>query len=125
MEHRHLSGSMKQQNKSHKTRHRTKSELATTSKGRIDAFKGAGKNKALLNREERRLQNGQIRKNKRESTAATKRAIGAASSPPMVVLVVALQGGGNNAIAMANMLAQAADKSAVRGAVHPKFSCLS
>ncbi|EDQ91294.1 uncharacterized protein MONBRDRAFT_15285 [Monosiga brevicollis MX1] len=125
MAHRHVAGSMKQQNKTHKARHRTKSELNTTNKGRIDAFKSNGAKKLELNRQQRRLQAVHNRQNKRDQVVAAKRSLGTTAAPPLLIAVVALHGDGSEAMLMANILNNAAGSNEVLtsfGEPHTVFS---
>jgi pre-rRNA-processing protein TSR1 len=89
---RHVAGAMKQQNKTHKSRCRSKGQLNTANKGRVEGVKAAGKHKMQLNRDARRLQTTQIRKTKREHALAEKRSLGTSTQPPLLLVFVALQG---------------------------------
>ena len=100
---RHVAGAMKQSNKAHKSRFRSKGQLADGSRGRVNstsslsgasvASSGASSRRSgnTLGREARREQAKQVRSNKRAAVALQKRALGQGASPPHVVVVAALQ----------------------------------
>lgn len=86
----HRAGTLKQSNKVHKSRHKSKRGVAAAVKGKVNVKEFVRRNKHVLKKEERRHQALQIRKNKREEVIATKRAVGGCRSPPFLVCVVAL-----------------------------------
>ena len=86
----HKPGLLKQSNKPHKHgRHRTKSQLDSTHKGRVSVKSISRKTKAL-SKNERRQQAIQRRKNKLDSMLEKKRNIGRGEMPPHVVVIVCL-----------------------------------
>ena len=86
----HKSGPLKQSNKPHKHgRHRTKSQLDNTHKGRV-SVKNISRKTKVLSKNERRQQAMQRRKNKLDSMLEKKRNIGRGEMPPHVVVIVCL-----------------------------------
>lgn len=90
MQQGHRAGTLKQSNKAHKSRHRSKRGLAAAVKGKVNVNTLTRKNRRELRKEERRHQALQIRKNKREEAISKKRAIGGTRNPPFLVCVVPL-----------------------------------
>eukprot|EP00053_Salpingoeca_punica_P015541 m.143579 g.143579 ORF g.143579 m.143579 type:complete len:911 (-) comp16742_c4_seq2:1552-4284(-) len=90
----HRPGGLKQQNKSHKSKHRSKSQLAVEAGGRVGGggvkAAGAAGHTAEQRREQRRLQAVQQRQKKRAAAHHEKRSVGAAGAPPLLVILVDL-----------------------------------
>ncbi|XP_050676198.1 pre-rRNA-processing protein TSR1 homolog [Leptidea sinapis] len=86
----HRAGNLKQSNKGHKTRHRSKRGVAAAVKGKVNVKEFVRRNRHILKKDERRHQAQQIRKNKREETISKKRALGGSRNPPFLVCVVPL-----------------------------------
>lgn len=104
---RHVAGSLKQKNKTHKVQggHRSKGQLADAARGRVDQGSGhKGARRHILKREARRLQAGQIRSNKRAAALANKRSRGSASAAPTCIVVVPLQASEEDAANMCSQL---------------------
>lgn len=86
----HKPGPLKQSNKPHKHgRHRTKSQLDNTHKGRV-SVKNISRKTKLLGRNEKRQQAMQRRKNKLDETLEKKRNIGKGETPPHIVAILCL-----------------------------------
>lgn len=114
MQQAHRSGNLKQSNKAHKSRHRSKRGISAAVKGKViicecgdylffrvinELNNITGKvnikeivrrNRHILKKDERRHQALQIRKNKREEVLSKKRALGGNRNPPFLVCVVPL-----------------------------------
>ncbi|KOB72070.1 Ribosome biogenesis protein tsr1 (20S rrna accumulation protein 1) [Operophtera brumata] len=90
MQQAHRAGNLKQSNKSHKSRHRSKRGIAAAVKGKVNVKEFVRRNRHVLKKEERRHQALQIRKNKREESMNKKRALGGTRFPPFLVCVVPL-----------------------------------
>ncbi|XP_065176403.1 pre-rRNA-processing protein TSR1 homolog [Sycon ciliatum] len=87
----HKPGSLKQQNKSHKTgKHRSKGAVETSVKGRVSAKSLAKKGNTELSRLQKRNQLKQIRRLKRDALLTERRGRGVCDAPPHAVLVVPL-----------------------------------
>uniref|UniRef100_H2YCV6 Pre-rRNA-processing protein TSR1 homolog n=1 Tax=Ciona savignyi TaxID=51511 RepID=H2YCV6_CIOSA len=87
----HNPGIWKQQNKSHKHgRHRSKSQIDGTNKGRVEATRMRRKHRKELQKVDRRHRLQQIRSQKREQVLLKKRNVGVGGSPPHLVLLVPL-----------------------------------
>ncbi|XP_022099360.1 pre-rRNA-processing protein TSR1 homolog isoform X2 [Acanthaster planci] len=87
----HRSGPFKQQNKAHKTgRHRSKGQIETQGKGRVNVKTQSKKNRHEISKVDRRHQALQRRQHKREETLARKRSIGGRDSAPHLVAVIGL-----------------------------------
>ncbi|XP_022101232.1 pre-rRNA-processing protein TSR1 homolog [Acanthaster planci] len=83
----HRSGPFKQQNKAHKTgRHRSKGQIETQGKGRVNVKTQSKKNRHEISKVDRRHQALQRRQHKREETLARKRSIGGRDSAPHLVV---------------------------------------
>ena len=86
----HKPGPLKQSNKPHKHgRHRTKSQVENTHKGRV-SVKNISRKTKLLGRNEKRQQAMQKRRNKVDEMLEKKRNIGRGETPPHVVAIVCL-----------------------------------
>ncbi|KAJ0179702.1 hypothetical protein K1T71_004293 [Dendrolimus kikuchii] len=90
MQQAHRPGTLKQSNKAHKSRHRSKRGISAAVKGKVNVKEFIRRNRRELKKEERRHQALQIRKNKREEVLAEKRALGGSRNPPFLVCVVPL-----------------------------------
>ncbi|XP_032511117.2 pre-rRNA-processing protein TSR1 homolog [Danaus plexippus] len=90
MQQAHRSGNLKQSNKAHKSRHRSKRGISAAVKGKVNVKEFVRRNRHILKKEERRHQALQIRKNKREEVLSKKRALGGNRNPPFLVCVVPL-----------------------------------
>ncbi|XP_026328590.1 pre-rRNA-processing protein TSR1 homolog [Hyposmocoma kahamanoa] len=90
MQQAHRPGTLKQSNKVHKSRHRSKRSVTSAVKGKISIKDVVRRNRHILKKEERRHQANQIRKNKREEVLSKKRALGGGRNPPFLVCVVPL-----------------------------------
>ncbi|CAB3242948.1 unnamed protein product [Arctia plantaginis] len=90
MQRAHRSGNLKQSNKAHKSRHRSKRGIAAAVKGKVNVKEFVRRNRHILKKDERRHQALQIRKNKREEVLSKKRALGGTRNPPFLVCVVPL-----------------------------------
>ncbi|KAM3961637.1 tsr1 ribosome assembly factor [Aphomia sociella] len=90
MQQAHRPGNLKQSNKTHKSRHRSKRGIAAAVKGKVNVKEYVRRNRHILKKDERRHQANQIRKNKREEVLAKKRALGGTRYPPFLVCVVPL-----------------------------------
>ncbi|CAH1644549.1 unnamed protein product [Spodoptera littoralis] len=66
MQQAHRAGNLKQSNKAHKSRHRSKRGISAAVKGKVNVKEFVRRNRHILKKEERRHQALQIRKNKRE-----------------------------------------------------------
>ncbi|CAK1552832.1 unnamed protein product [Leptosia nina] len=90
MQQAHRPGNLKQSNKTHKSRHRSKRGIAADAKGKVNVKEFVRRNRHILKKDERRHQALQIRRNKREEVLAKKRALGGQRNPPFLVCVVPL-----------------------------------
>lgn len=90
MQQAHRSGNLKQSNKAHKSRHRSKRGISAAVKGKVNIKEIVRRNRHILKKDERRHQALQIRKNKREEVLSKKRALGGNRNPPFLVCVVPL-----------------------------------
>lgn len=90
MQQAHRSGNLKQSNKAHKSRHRSKRGISAAVKGKVNVKEFVRRNRRELKKEERRHKALQIRKNKREEVLSKKRALGGTRNPPFLVCVVPL-----------------------------------
>ncbi|XP_063361365.1 pre-rRNA-processing protein TSR1 homolog [Cydia amplana] len=90
MQQAHRSGTLKQSNKVHKSRHRSKRGIAAAVKGKVNAKEFVRRNRHILKKDERRHQALQLRRNKREEVLSKKRALGGTRNPPFLVCVVPL-----------------------------------
>ncbi|KAL4710553.1 hypothetical protein ACJJTC_008955 [Scirpophaga incertulas] len=90
MQQAHRPGQLKQSNKAHKSRHRSKRGISASMKGKVNVKEFVRRNRHILKKEERRHQALQLRKNKREEVLAKKRALGGNRNPPFLVCVVPL-----------------------------------
>ncbi|XP_047520938.1 pre-rRNA-processing protein TSR1 homolog [Pieris napi] len=90
MQQAHRPGNLKQSNKTHKSKHRSKRGIAAAVKGKVNLKEYVRRNRHELKRDERRHQAKQIRKNKRDDVLAKKRALGGTRNPPFLVCVVPL-----------------------------------
>ncbi|XP_073951741.1 tsr1 ribosome assembly factor [Choristoneura fumiferana] len=90
MQQAHRAGTLKQSNKSHKSRHRSKRGISAAVKGKVNAKEFVRRNRHILKKDERRHQALQIRRNKREEVLSKKRALGGTRNPPFLVCVVPL-----------------------------------
>lgn len=90
MQQAHRPGNLKQSNKAHKSRHRSKRGISAAVKGKVNLKEYVRRNRHILKKDERRHQALQIRKNKREEVLAKKRALGGTRNPPFLVCVVPL-----------------------------------
>ncbi|KAH9632523.1 hypothetical protein HF086_004538 [Spodoptera exigua] len=90
MQQAHRAGNLKQSNKAHKSRHRSKRGISAAVKGKVNVKEFVRRNRHILKKEERRHQALQIRKNKREEVLSKKRALGGTRNPPFLVCVVPL-----------------------------------
>ncbi|GBP10399.1 Pre-rRNA-processing protein TSR1 homolog [Eumeta japonica] len=90
MQQAHRPGNLKQSNKAHKSRHRSKRGIAAAVKGKVNIKEFIRRTRRELKKNERRHQSLQIRQNKREEVLAKKRALGGARNPPFLVCVVPL-----------------------------------
>ncbi|XP_053602229.1 pre-rRNA-processing protein TSR1 homolog [Plodia interpunctella] len=90
MQQAHRPGQLKQSNKAHKSRHRSKRGIAAAVKGKVNVKEFVRRNRHVLKKDERRHQALQLRKNKREEVLAKKRALGGSRYPPFLVCVVPL-----------------------------------
>ncbi|XP_013201160.2 pre-rRNA-processing protein TSR1 homolog [Amyelois transitella] len=90
MQQAHRPGQLKQSNKAHKSRHRSKRGIAAAVKGKVNVKEYVRRNRHVLKKDERRHQALQLRKNKREEVLAKKRALGGSRFPPFLVCVVPL-----------------------------------
>ncbi|XP_049866337.1 pre-rRNA-processing protein TSR1 homolog [Pectinophora gossypiella] len=86
----HRAGTLKQSNKAHKSRHRSKRGVSAAVKGKVNVKEFVRRNRHVLKKEERRHQALQLRKNKREEVLSKKRALGGTRNPPFLVCVVPL-----------------------------------
>nr|XP_002126030.1 pre-rRNA-processing protein TSR1 homolog [Ciona intestinalis] len=87
----HKPGIWKQQNKSHKTgRHRSKSQVDVSNKGRVEVKGLTKRQKKLQQKVDRRHRSQQIRSSKREQVLNRKRNVGVGSNPPHLTLLVPL-----------------------------------
>lgn len=84
----HNPGRFKQQNKPHKTgRHRSKSEIDKTNKGKVGIKSLTKRNKQdAQNKDQRKNRLNQIRKNKREQILNKKRSIGSLNGCPHIIV---------------------------------------
>ncbi|CAH2236184.1 pre-rRNA-processing protein TSR1 homolog [Pararge aegeria] len=89
MQQPHRAGNLKQSNKSHKSRHRSKRGISAAVKGKV-VKEFVRRNRHILKKEERRHQALQIRKNKRDEVLAKKRGLGGNRNPPFLVCLVPL-----------------------------------
>lgn len=87
----HRPGPLKQQNKTHKSRHRSHRELAVAQKGKVD-IKSISRRRKDLGREQRRNQMKQLRNKKRSEVLLAKRSIGGVGAPPLSILVYSSSG---------------------------------
>nr|XP_058941723.1 pre-rRNA-processing protein TSR1 homolog [Pocillopora verrucosa] len=88
---RHKSGPLKQQNKTHKHgRHRSKSEVDKTNKGRVGIKVISKKVRQAVGKTNRRHQAKQIRVKRREEVLEQKRKTGKQGSPPHLIAIVPL-----------------------------------
>ncbi|XP_027056912.1 pre-rRNA-processing protein TSR1 homolog isoform X1 [Pocillopora damicornis] len=88
---RHKSGPLKQQNKTHKHgRHRSKSEVDKTNKGRVGIKVISKKVRQAVGKTNRRHQAKQIRDKRREEVLEQKRKTGKQGSPPHLIAIVPL-----------------------------------
>ena len=86
----HKPGPLKQSNKPHKHgRHRTKSQLDNTHKGRV-SVKNISRRSKILGKNEKRQQAMQRRKNKLDAMLEKKRSIGRGEMPPHIIAIVCL-----------------------------------
>ncbi|CAK1604524.1 unnamed protein product [Parnassius mnemosyne] len=90
MQQPHRPGNLKQSNKAHKSRHRSKRGISAAVKGKVNVKEFVRRNRHVLKKQERRHQAMQIRKNEREEVLAKKRALGGIRTPPFLVCVVPL-----------------------------------
>lgn len=90
MQQAHRAGNLKQSNKAHKSRHRSKRGISAAVKGKVNVKEFVRRNRHILKKDERRHQANQIRKNKREEVLSKKRALGGTRNPPFLVCVVPL-----------------------------------
>ncbi|CAG4976638.1 unnamed protein product [Colias eurytheme] len=90
MQQAHRPGNLKQSNKAHKSKHRSKRGIAAAVKGKVNVKEFVRRNRHVLKKDERRHQALQIRKNKREEVLTKKRALGGNRNPPFLVCVVPL-----------------------------------
>ncbi|CAG9784847.1 unnamed protein product [Diatraea saccharalis] len=90
MQQAHRPGNLKQSNKVHKSRHRSKRGISAAVKGKVNVKEIVRRNRHILKKDERRHQSMQIRKNKREEVLSKKRALGGNRNPPFLVCVVPL-----------------------------------
>ncbi|KAG6461883.1 hypothetical protein O3G_MSEX012924 [Manduca sexta] len=90
MQQPHRSGTLKQSNKAHKSRHRSKRGISAAVKGKVNVKEFVRRNRRELKKDERRHQALQIRKNKRDEVLSKKRALGGNRNPPFLVCVVPL-----------------------------------
>ncbi|KAI5644034.1 hypothetical protein NE865_03945 [Phthorimaea operculella] len=90
MQQAHRAGNLKQSNKVHKSRHRSKRGISAAVKGKVNVKEFVRRNRRELKKDERRHQALQLRKNKREECLAKKRALGGTRNPPFLVCVVPL-----------------------------------
>ncbi|KPJ18350.1 Pre-rRNA-processing protein TSR1-like [Papilio machaon] len=90
MQQAHRAGNLKQSNKVHKSRHRSKRSISAAVKGKISVDAIFRRNRHALSKQDRRNQAMQIRKRDREEVLAKKRAIGGTRTPPFLVCVVPL-----------------------------------
>ncbi|RVE45775.1 hypothetical protein evm_009575 [Chilo suppressalis] len=90
MQQAHRPGNLKQSNKAHKSRHRSKRGISAAVKGKVNVKEFVRRNRHILKKEERRHQSLQIRKNKREEVLSKKRALGGNRNPPFLVCIVPL-----------------------------------
>ncbi|CAG4941214.1 unnamed protein product [Parnassius apollo] len=90
MQQAHRPGNLKQSNKAHKSRHRSKRGISAAVKGKVNVKEFVRRNRHVLKKQERRHQAMQIRKNEREEVLAKKRALGGIRTPPFLVCVVPL-----------------------------------
>ncbi|RNA32223.1 pre-rRNA-processing TSR1 -like protein [Brachionus plicatilis] len=88
----HNPGRFKQQNKPHKTgRHRSKSEIDKTNKGKVGIKSLTKRNKQdAQNKDQRKNRLNQIRKNKREQILNKKRSIGSLNGCPHIISIIPL-----------------------------------
>ncbi|EGD80660.1 hypothetical protein PTSG_01250 [Salpingoeca rosetta] len=107
MSHRHEAGPLKQQNKSHKTRFRTKGQRLDRLAGRTIATAASRKKKAADSKAARKLKQTQARAAKRDAAMQAKRRIGTTNAPPYFVLLVHLQEDTQAAINLRDQLVQA------------------
>ena len=101
---RHEPGSLKQKNKSHKSRHLSKRTLENNSRGRVEGKQGTIKKRVSQKKEERRNNLSQIRRNKRDAILEVKRSLGSESSPPHLIVVMSMVGSMDDAVAMRDAL---------------------
>ena len=86
----HKPGPLKQSNKPHKHgRHRTKSQLDNSHKGRV-SVKNISRKGKILGRSEKRQQAMQKRKNKLDEILEKKRNLGRGEMPPHIVAIICL-----------------------------------
>ncbi|XP_068630320.1 pre-rRNA-processing protein TSR1 homolog [Battus philenor] len=90
MQQAHRPGNLKQSNKCHKSRHRSKRSISSAVKGKIRENLLSRRRDHVLKKHERRHQTMQIRKQNREEALAKKRAIGGTRTPPFLICVVPL-----------------------------------
>ncbi|XP_041976321.1 pre-rRNA-processing protein TSR1 homolog [Aricia agestis] len=90
MQQAHRAGTLKQSNKAHKSRHRSKRGISAAVKGKVNVKEFVRRNRHILKKDERRHQSLQLRKNKREEVLNKKRALGGGRNPPFLVCVVPL-----------------------------------
>ncbi|XP_038210900.1 pre-rRNA-processing protein TSR1 homolog [Zerene cesonia] len=90
MQQAHRPGNLKQSNKAHKSKHRSKRGIAAAVKGKVNVKEFVRRNRHVLKKDERRHQALQIRKNKREEVLTKKRALGGNRNPPFLVCMVPL-----------------------------------
>lgn len=108
MSHRHEPGPLKQQNKAHKTRFRSKSQRLDRIVGRTEIANVSKKKKAAASKAARRHHLAQARANKREASFQAKRRVGIGSAPPHLILIVHLQDDMNAAFRFCDALMDAA-----------------
>ncbi|PZC70683.1 hypothetical protein B5X24_HaOG215085 [Helicoverpa armigera] len=72
MQQAHRAGNLKQSNKAHKSRHRSKRGISAAVKGKVNVKEFVRRNRHILKKDERRHQALQIRKNKREEVLSKK-----------------------------------------------------
>ncbi|CAH3023579.1 unnamed protein product [Porites evermanni] len=93
---RHKSGPLKQQNKTHKHgRHRSKSEIDKTNKGRVGVKIVSKKTRQAVGKANRRHQAKQIRQKRREEVLEQKRKTGKHGSPPHLIAIIPMSSRAN------------------------------
>lgn len=85
--HIHHPGHLKQQNKAHKNKFSSKSEIKKTTKGRVENHRENFRKAAVeLNKEERKSRAKQIQKNKRKIVLQEKK-LGSKGYPPKIIVL--------------------------------------